>query len=150
MTGTTRLADAGGFEDILQYRFILLDLDARELQDPLETIRQVRGDMMLNVPIFCFGGTRELRDAARQARALELLAAIADHPAAWHVCQVRARRLIDELRRDVPVDMAETAIARGQQLDWQASVAPVLEDLAGPAPMPAARWRAQNSDHVHG
>ena len=69
MTGTTRLADAGGFEDILQYRFILLDLDARESLDPLDTIRQVRGDMMLNVPIFCFGGTRELRDAARQARA---------------------------------------------------------------------------------
>lgn len=69
MIGTADLADAGGFEDILQYRFILLDLDARESLDPLDTIRQVRGAMMLNVPIFCFGGTRELRDEARRARA---------------------------------------------------------------------------------
>lgn len=69
MIGTVDLAEVGGFEDILPYRFILLDLDAREPLDPLDTIRQVRGDMMLNIPILCFGGTRELRDEARLARA---------------------------------------------------------------------------------
>jgi hypothetical protein len=69
MIGTADLAEIGGFEDILQHRFILLDLDAREALDPLDTIRQVRGDMMLNIPILCFGGTRELRDEARLARA---------------------------------------------------------------------------------
>lgn len=69
MSETTDLAELGGFADVLQYRFILLDLDAREPMDPLDTIRQVRGDMMLNVPIFCFGGTPRLRDEARLARA---------------------------------------------------------------------------------
>lgn len=69
MVGTTDLAEIGGFADVLQYRFILLDLDAHDALDPIEAVRQVRGDMMLNVPIFCFGGTRELRDEARQARA---------------------------------------------------------------------------------
>ena len=69
MIGTADLAEVGGFEDILQHRFILLDLDAREPLDPLDAIRQVRGDMMLNIPIFCCGGTRELRDEARLARA---------------------------------------------------------------------------------
>jgi hypothetical protein len=69
LIGTADLAEVGGFEDILQCRFILLDLDAREPLDPLDSIRQVRGGMMLNVPIFCFGGTRELRDEARLAHA---------------------------------------------------------------------------------
>jgi hypothetical protein len=69
MSETTDLAELGGFADVLQYRFILLDLDAARALDPLEAVRQVRGDMMLNVPIFCFGGTPQLRDEARLARA---------------------------------------------------------------------------------
>ena len=69
MIETADLAEIGDFADVLQCRFILLDLDAHEALDPLEAVRQVRGDMMLNLPIFCFGGTGELRDAARLARA---------------------------------------------------------------------------------
>jgi len=69
MSETTDLAELGGFADVLQYRFILLDLDAHEALDPLEAVRQVRSGMMLNVPIFCFGGTPQLRDDARLARA---------------------------------------------------------------------------------
>lgn len=69
MIETTDLSELGGFEDILQCRFILLDLDAREPVDPLATVQHVRRDLMLNVPVFCFGGTREMRDEARQARA---------------------------------------------------------------------------------
>jgi len=69
MSETTDLAELGGFADVLQYRFMLLDLDAREPLDPLDIIRQVRGDMMLNIPILCFGGARGLRDEARLARA---------------------------------------------------------------------------------
>lgn len=69
MIETADLAELGDFADVLQYRFILLDLDAGEPLDPLGTIGLVRGDMMLNIPILCFGGTRELRDQARLARA---------------------------------------------------------------------------------
>ena len=69
MVQTNDLNDLGGFQEVLQHRFILLDLDAGEALDPLETIRAVRMEMMLNVPIFCFGGSAEMRDEARLARA---------------------------------------------------------------------------------
>lgn len=69
MIETRNLADVGGFEDVLQNRFILLDLDAQDTFDPLEVIGQVRSDMMLNIAIFCFGGPPPVRDQARQARA---------------------------------------------------------------------------------
>ena len=59
----------GGFEEIVQYRYMLLDLDEAEAFDPLEILREVRVDLMLNLPDFCFGGTPALRDAARLARA---------------------------------------------------------------------------------
>jgi hypothetical protein len=48
---------------------ILLDLDARVAFHPLETIEPVRGEMMLNIAIFCFGGSALARDQARRARA---------------------------------------------------------------------------------
>lgn len=59
----------GGFQDILLHRFILLDLDEREAFDPLEVIRRIRGDYLLNVPVLCFGGSAQARDEARLARA---------------------------------------------------------------------------------
>jgi hypothetical protein len=85
MTATVDLAEIGGFEDVLQHRFILLDLDVREPLDPVGTIRQVRGDMMLNIPILCFGGAQALRDEARLARADRFFerAEIADRLAAF-------------------------------------------------------------------
>lgn len=69
MVQTNDLEELGGFQEVLQHRFILLDLDAGEALDPLQTIRAVRMEMMLNVPIFCFGGSAEVRDKARLARA---------------------------------------------------------------------------------
>lgn len=63
------LDELGGFEEILLYRFILLDLDDHEAFDPLDVIRKVRGELMLNVPIFCFGGGPDVRDEARLNRA---------------------------------------------------------------------------------
>jgi tetratricopeptide (TPR) repeat protein len=79
-----------------------------------------------------FVGTNNPAYTVRQAQALELLASIAHHPTVWHVCQMRARHLSDELRRDLPPNLAETASARGQQLDWQVSVAALLNELAHP------------------
>lgn len=69
MAATSDLATLGGFQDILQYRFILLDLDDHESYDALDVIRQVRMEMMLNIAIICFGGAPDVRDEARLSRA---------------------------------------------------------------------------------
>jgi hypothetical protein len=69
MNSVTALDAVGGFEEILQHRFMLLDLEEAEAFDPLEVLRELRVDLMLNLPVFCFGGTPDLRDAARLARA---------------------------------------------------------------------------------
>lgn len=58
-----------GYAEVLQHRFVLLDLDETAAFDPIELIERLRGEMMLNVPIFCFGGDAARRDAARLARA---------------------------------------------------------------------------------
>lgn len=67
-THTADLATLGDFAAVLQYRFLLLDLDAAAF-DPLEVIDAVRRELMLNVAIVCIGGDPALRDAARLARA---------------------------------------------------------------------------------
>lgn len=69
MVETHDLEEIGGFQDVLQHRFILLDLDEYDAFDPLDVIRAVRMDLMLNVPIFCFGGEQDVRDEARLSRA---------------------------------------------------------------------------------
>lgn len=70
MAETLDLASLGEFQDILLYRFLLLDLDALDDDfDPQEVIRTVRMELMLNLPVFCFGGSADERDAARLNRA---------------------------------------------------------------------------------
>jgi len=64
----TELAALGGFAEVLQHRFMLIDLDDRAF-DPVAAVREVRSTLMLNIPVFCFGGAQEKRDAARLARA---------------------------------------------------------------------------------
>jgi hypothetical protein len=68
MTATTNVDSLGGFEEILQHRFLLLDLDDAAF-DPLATIAHLRRDLMLNIAIVCLGGSKDIRDAARLARA---------------------------------------------------------------------------------
>lgn len=69
MTSATGLAQIGKFQEVLLHRFILLDLDEVRTFDPLQIVRELRSEMMLNVPIFCFGGSPEMRDGGRLARA---------------------------------------------------------------------------------
>jgi hypothetical protein len=69
MNIVTSLAEIGGFEEILQHRFLLLDLEETHAFDPLDVLRELRVELMLNLPVFCFGGAQTLRDAARLARA---------------------------------------------------------------------------------
>jgi hypothetical protein len=68
LVATADLDALGGFEEILQYRFALLDLDDPAL-DPVAMIDHLRRELMLNIAIVCFGGPKALRDAARLARA---------------------------------------------------------------------------------
>ena len=70
MVETLDLDSLGEFHDILLHRFIFLDLDTlTDDFDPQDAIRQVRMEWMLNVPIFCFGGSQDERDQARLNRA---------------------------------------------------------------------------------
>jgi len=66
---TLDLDELGEFQDILLHRFMLVDLDDYAAFDPLDVIRKVRMEYMLNVPIFCFGGAPDVRDEARLSRA---------------------------------------------------------------------------------
>lgn len=69
VSNATSLAALGEFHEILLHRFMLLDLDETTLFDPIETVREIRTELLLNIPIFCFGGSPELRDEARLNRA---------------------------------------------------------------------------------
>ncbi|WP_124950091.1 hypothetical protein [Sulfuriferula thiophila] len=70
MVATLDLDSLGTFDQILLYRFIFLDLDTlTDDFDPQDAIRKVRMELMLNVAIFCFGGSQDERDQARLNRA---------------------------------------------------------------------------------
>jgi predicted ATPase len=83
----------------------------------------------------------------RGLRVLEALEIAIRHPASWHYYQARGQRLSDELRRSLPADLVAAAIARGQRLDWQASVAALLRELADSDP--AEPWLATGERRPH-
>lgn len=69
VTAATGLDELGEFHEILLHRFLLLDLDETTLFDPIDIVREIRTELLLNIPIFCFGGSADLRDEARLNRA---------------------------------------------------------------------------------
>ena len=69
MVVTTELAALGDWNDILLFRFLLLDLDEVDAFDPLDVIREIRTQLMLQIAVFCFGGDGPMRDEMRMARA---------------------------------------------------------------------------------
>ena len=69
MVAATDLASLGDWDDILLYRFLLLDLDEVDAFDPLDVIREIRTQLMLQIAVFCFGGDSAMRDEMRMARA---------------------------------------------------------------------------------
>ncbi|MBU2760071.1 hypothetical protein [Acidithiobacillus sulfurivorans] len=69
MTEATDLDAFDEWQEILLHRFMLLNLEDPQISDPVELIDMIRREHQLNIPIFCLGGSRELRDQARSARA---------------------------------------------------------------------------------
>ncbi|MDD5374643.1 hypothetical protein [Acidithiobacillus sp.] len=69
MTEATDLDGLGDWQEVLLHRFMLLSLDDSRIEDPIELIDTLRREYQLNIAIFCLGGSQELRDAARSARA---------------------------------------------------------------------------------
>ncbi len=65
----TDLEDLGEWNEVLLYRFLLMDLDEFEAFDPLDVIRQIRMQYQINIPVFCFGGDSEIQDEMRLSRA---------------------------------------------------------------------------------
>ena len=58
------IEDAGEWNEILLYRFILLDLD-HCAGDPAEQVRSLRQESMVNTPVFGIGGTKEDQNRVR-------------------------------------------------------------------------------------
>lgn len=69
MTEATDLEAFEEWQEILLHRFMLLNLEDPQISYPVEMIDQIRREYQLNIPIFCVGGSREMRDKARSARA---------------------------------------------------------------------------------
>ncbi|MFA9459890.1 hypothetical protein [Thiohalorhabdus methylotrophus] len=58
------IEEAGEWNEILLYRFILLDL-AQSAADPVEQLQRIRREYMINTPVLGFGGTKEVWDRVR-------------------------------------------------------------------------------------
>ena len=69
MVPVTDLEDLGPWNEVLLYRFLLLDLDEVEAFDPLDVIRILRMEYQINLPVFCFGGDADIQDEMRLSRA---------------------------------------------------------------------------------
>ena len=69
VTVVTDLEDLGAWNEVLLYRFLLLDLDEVDVFDPLDVIRILRMEYQINLPVFCFGGDADIQDEMRLSRA---------------------------------------------------------------------------------
>ncbi|MHB1607225.1 MAG: hypothetical protein ACYCXX_01075 [Acidiferrobacter thiooxydans] len=69
MVAITSLDEAGDWNEILLYRFLLLDLDEVEAFDPIDVIRTLRMEYLLQIAVLCFGGDTGIQDEMRMSRA---------------------------------------------------------------------------------
>lgn len=63
------LEEVGDWNEILLYRFLLLDLDEVVAFDPIDVIRAIRMEYLLQIAVLCFGGDQDIRDEMRMSRA---------------------------------------------------------------------------------
>jgi len=69
MQVVTDLDDLGEWNEVLLFRFLLLDLEEIDAFDPLDVIRQLRMQYQINIPVFCFGGDEDIQNEMRLSRA---------------------------------------------------------------------------------
>lgn len=69
MEVVTDLSTVGDWNDVLLCRFLLLDLDEVDAFDPLDVVRELRMQMQINIPVFCFGGDADIQEEMRLSRA---------------------------------------------------------------------------------
>lgn len=69
MVEIAALDEIGDWNEVLLYRFLLLDLDESVVFDPIDVIRTVRLEYLLQIGVFCFGGDADVRDEMRLSRA---------------------------------------------------------------------------------
>lgn len=69
MVSVNSLDDVGTWDEILLYRFLLLDLDESVVFDPIDVIRTIRMEYLLQIAVFCFGGDADVQDEMRMSRA---------------------------------------------------------------------------------
>ncbi len=69
MVSITSLDDVGDWNEILLYRFLLIDLDEVQAFDPIDVIRTLRMEYLLQIAVFCFGGDSDTQDEMRMSRA---------------------------------------------------------------------------------
>ena len=69
MSVITDLDDLGEWNEVLLYRFLLMDLEEFDAFDPLDVIRQIRMQYQINIAVFCFGGDTDIQDEMRLSRA---------------------------------------------------------------------------------
>lgn len=86
---TLDLDSIGDLAEVLQLRLALIDLDESDVFDPVDAIKCIRAELMVNVPIFGFSGTPTDRDAARMAGADRLLALMSS-PFACPSCAINS------------------------------------------------------------
>ena len=63
------LEQVGEWNDILLHRFLILDADEVAAFDPVETVRLLRREYMVNIPVIAVGGDQGLRDELKMERA---------------------------------------------------------------------------------
>jgi predicted ATPase/class 3 adenylate cyclase len=80
-------------------------------------------------PFILVGVAGLLAAEGEKERALELLALVLRHPAAWQWTKDRAALLAAELKADLPPDVVVAAQARGQALDLDGTVQELLVEL---------------------
>ena len=69
MVSIMSLDDVGDWNEILLYRFLLIDLDEVSAFDPIDVIRTLRMEYLLQIAVFCFGGDADMQDEMRMSRA---------------------------------------------------------------------------------
>lgn len=69
MVSIASLDEVGEWNEILLYRFMLIDLDEAVVFDPIDIIRTLRMEYLLQIAVFCFGGDTDIQDEMRLSRA---------------------------------------------------------------------------------